>query len=241
MLLKRFRTGKIPKQLLIYLVEVIIIFLGITISFVFDQWRDEKRQRKELIELSESLLTDIDALKAKLTLDRDGSSRWISELDSLRMQRTSGKISERQLTWFFKMATGQFIFLFDPYSPTYMSAVGSGLIHELPDSIRNQLYDLYRVQLPYFQLLYDQQQQNITNFNNTTIIPADSFLFTNDSTSIQPDLNLLVKKVQQPVYGNFINQVIVTERIVYQWNQKSFETSTVLQNSLQKYMDEIGE
>lgn len=239
MLLKRVKTGHIPKLLLTYLVEVIIIFLGITISFLFEQWREEKRQKKELIELSESLLTDIHALKAKLTDDRSGSSAWISQLDSLRIQRTSGKMSERQLTWFYKMATGQFIFLFDPYSPTYMSAAGSGLVHELPDSIRNQLYDLYRVQLPFFQLLYDQQQENITNFRNHTLVPANTYLYRTEASPISPDLNMVAKEIQRPVYGNFINQIIITEKKVYQLNKEAFDTLTALQGSLRNYIDEV--
>lgn len=239
MLLKRFKTGHIPKLLLTYLVEVIIIFLGITISFLFEQWREEQRQKKELIELSESLLTDIDALKTKLTDDRSGSSAWISQLDSLRLQRTSGRMSERQLTWFYKMVTGQFVFLFDPYSPTYMSAAGSGLVHELPDSIRNQLYDLYRVQLPFFQLLYNQQQENITNFRNNTLVPANSYLYRTASP-ISPDLDVLAKEIQRPVYGNFINQIIITEKKVYQMNEGAFNTLTDLQGSLRNYMDAVG-
>jgi uncharacterized protein YjiS (DUF1127 family) len=239
MLLKRFKTGSIPKLLLTYLVEVIIIFLGITISFLFEQWREEARQKKELIELSESLLADIDALKAKLADDRSGSSAWISQLDSLRIQRSSGEMSERHLTWFHKMITGQFVFLFDPYSPTYMSAAGSGLVHELPDSIRNQLYDLYRVQLPFFQLLYDQQQANVTNFRNQTLVPANTYLYRTEPSAISPDLNMLFKEIQRPVYGNFINQVIITEKKVYEMNKDAFDTLIDLQGSLRNYIDAV--
>src|SRR5688572_6784170 len=114
MLLKRIKTSGIPQLLLRYLAEVIIIFLGITISFVFEQWREGKRQEKALVELSASLLMDIDALKTKLKEDLGGSSAWIRQLDSLRVQRTSAKVSERQLKWFYRMTTGQYIFLFDP-------------------------------------------------------------------------------------------------------------------------------
>lgn len=239
MLLNRFKTGRIPKLLLTYLVEVVIIFLGITISFLFEQWREEQRREKEMIELSESLLTDIDALKAKLTEDGSGSSAWISQLDSLRIQRASGRISDRQLTWFYKMITGQFVFLFDPYSPTYMSAAGSGLVHELPDSIRNQLYDLYRVQLPFFQLLYNQQQENIANFRNHTLMPANAYLYRTGASPISPDLAMLAKEIQRPVYGNFINQIIITEKKVYEMNEDAFDAITDLQGSLRNYINEV--
>jgi hypothetical protein len=239
MLFKRIKTRHITQLFLRYFVEVIIIFLGITISFVFEQWREGKRQEKELIELSESLLADIDALKSKLTIDLGGSSAWISQLDSLRRQRTSGRIASRQIIWFHKMVTGQFVFLFDPYSPTYMSAASSRLINELPDSVKTQLYELYRIQLPFFQLLYDQQQENLTNFRNNTMVPANAYLYHEDLSQITPDLIMLAKEIQRPVYGNFINQIIITEKKVYQMNKETFNTLTALQGRLQKYIDKF--
>lgn len=237
MLFKQIKASNIPQLLLRYLAEVIIIFLGITISFLFEQWREEKRQQKELIELSESLLTDIDALKAKLKEDLNGSTAWIAQLDSLRRQRISEKFSQPQLTWFYSMVTGQVIFLFDPSSPSYMSAVGSGLVNELPDSIKNQLYNTYRKQLPLFQLLYNQQQESITNFRNTIMIPTSAYFSQKEVSSITLDVDLLAKEIQRPVYGNFINQIILTEKEVYKMNEETFTSLTALEGSLQSYIN----
>jgi hypothetical protein len=41
-------------RLLVYIVEIVIIFIGITISFLFEQWREDNRQKQALIELAES-------------------------------------------------------------------------------------------------------------------------------------------------------------------------------------------
>lgn len=241
MLFRRIKTSGIPQLLLRYIAEIIIIFLGITISFLFEQWREEKRQQKELIELSESLLTDIDALKTKLKEDLSGSTAWIRQLDSLRTQRTSERISERQVKWFYRLVTGQIIFLFDPYSPTYMSAAGSGLIHELPDSIKHQLYNVYRIDLPFFQLLYNQQQESITNFRNNIILPANEYLYQKEASSVSLDVMLLAKEIQRPVYGNFINQIILTEQKVYKMNEETFDALAALEESLRKYIDTYKE
>lgn len=238
MIFKGLMTGSKTQLLIRYVAEIVIIFLGITFSFLFDQWREETKKKKELIELSKSLLTDIEALKVKLKADLAGSSDWISQLDSLRIQRSLNKFSERQLTWLYKMATGQVFFLFDPYSPTYMSALGSGAINELPEHIRNQLYKLYRVQLPFFQLLYEQQQENITNFRNTTITGMTTDLYTKQISEINPDLNVLSKEILRPVYGNFINQVISTEKSVYKMNEEAFNTLMLLEKSLRDYIEE---
>lgn len=238
MIIKSIKANNLAQLLLRYLAEVIIIFLGITFSFLFEQWREEGKQKKARIELSRSLLTDIEALKGKLRGDLFGSSEWISQFDSLRVQRINNKFSERQLTWFFTAATGQISFLFDPYSPTYMSALGTGTVNELPEHIRNQLYKLYRVQLPFFQLLYDQQQDNITNFRNTTMIPLNVFLYTNKVDAVGPDFNVLAKEILRPAYGNFINQIISTEKEVYKLNEEVFATLGLLETSLNEYIEQ---
>ncbi len=73
---------------------------------------------------------------------------------------------------------------------------GKGLINELPDSIMNQLYNLYRVQLPLFQLLYTQQQENITNFRNNTLLLTNQSLYQNENSQIPPDVTILAKEIQ---------------------------------------------
>jgi hypothetical protein len=134
------------------------------------------------------------------------------------------------------MLTGQYVFLFDPYSPTYMSAAGNGLVHELPDSIKTQLYNLYRVELPFFQLLYDQQQENITNFRNNIMLPADVDLYRHDLSKISPDITVWAKKIQGPAYGNFINQTIIIEQKVYERNEDASDALTALEDMLGRYI-----
>lgn len=241
MIIKQLKSINATQLMLRYLAEVVIIFLGITFSFLFEQWRKEREEKKELVELSKSLLTDIEALKKKLSGDLYGSSIWINNLDSLRIQRNSNNISERQLNWFHQAVTGQVFFLFDAYSPTYMSALGNGSVNELPEHIRSQLYDIYRMKLPLFQLLYNQQQENITNFRNSIMTLTDTDLYTNQASQINPDLKVLANEVRRPIYGNFITQVIATEKEVYKMNEEASRNVTILEKSLKTYVKENGE
>jgi hypothetical protein len=50
MLFKQIKTNSTSKIILRYLAEITIIFLGITISFLFDQWREEIKKKNDLIE-----------------------------------------------------------------------------------------------------------------------------------------------------------------------------------------------
>jgi len=221
-----------------YVAEVFIIFLGITISFLFDQWRADRQKRQDLIELSQSLLMDVGGLKAKLTEDLSGSASWLRQLDSLRAQRILKTNSERQLKWFYEMITGQIYFLFEPHSPTYLSAANSSLYSELPDSIKNELYNLYQVRLPLFELLYNEQRQNIAHFRNNTVVPAGDF-YHDDVTDIHPDLKKLAQEIEHPVYGNFINQVILLEKEVYKLNESDFVSLIELEASLRSYIEAL--
>lgn len=221
-----------------YAAEVFIIFLGITISFLFDQWREERQKRKDLIELSQSLLMDIGGLKAKLSEDLQGSASWIRQLDSLRGQRILKTNSKRQLKWFYELITGQIYFIFEPHSPTYLSAANSSLYSELPDSIKNGLYNLYQVRLPLFELLYNEQRQNVAHFRNNTVVPVGYF-YHDDATQLRPDLEKLALEIQRPAYGNFINQVILLEKEVYKLNESDSKSLRELEASLTRYIEAL--
>jgi len=240
MLFNRIKPTRFFKLLLRYAAEVIIIFLGITISFLFEQWREEQRKKENLIELSESILSDMDALRKKLADDASGSVSWIRNLDSIRLHRMSNDIPESQLTWLHSLITGQIYFLFDPYSPTYSAAASGGLLHELPEGIRNQLYNLYRVELPFFELLYDEQEKNLTYFSHTIMVPSSVYLYTASDT-LQLDAKLFAREIQQPVYGNFVTQLMLMEKEVLKLNRKTVLTLDELEIGLKAYLAELKE
>lgn len=130
---------------------------------------------------------------------------------------------------------GSDLFSFEPHSPTYLSAANSNLYSELPDSIKNELYNLYQVRLPLFELLYNEQRQNIAHFRNNTVVPAGDF-YHDDVTDIHPDLKKLAQEIEHPVYGNFINQVILLEKEVYKLNESDFVSLIELEASLRSYI-----
>lgn len=70
-------------------------------------------------------------------------------------------------------------------------------------------------------------------------MPASAYLYRTEASAISPDLNMLFKEIQRPVYGNFINQIIITEKKVYEMNKDAFDTLIYLQGSLRSYIDEV--
>ncbi|HCW09089.1 MAG TPA: hypothetical protein DGG95_17160 [Cytophagales bacterium] len=238
-LFNRENASGLLRTLLRYCVEVVIIFIGITISFLFDQWRNENQQRKELIELSESLLRDAESLKKQLSKDLRGSAIWIQQLDSIQIERASNRVSTSRLTWLYKVICGQDLFVFNPQSPSYQSATSSGHLDKLPDSIQHHIYQVYHDELLYFELLYDQQRQSITQFRNTALLQSNTSLPAEKVSGLELDLNKFALEVQKPGCGNFILQIKNMEKTVYRINERSSRELTNLITSLTKYREAL--
>lgn len=227
----------ISHRLLLYLAEIIIIFLGITISFLFEQWREEKRQKQELIELAESLLRDAKIEKAHLESDLNGTETWILSLNSIRMQRDSGMLEEEKMMWLYDLLTGKTFGLFDSKSPAYLSAVSSGMLTKLPDSIQLKIYNIYEAKLPDFEYLYSQQLETAKHFRNETMINSSIYLYQTNSSTVQIDLKKFAMEIQRPHYGNFINQIISAENVVRDKNIKLTKAFDSLITILQDYIE----
>ncbi len=224
-------------QLLVYLVEIAIIFIGITISFLFEQWREDSRQRQELIGLAESLIRDAEIGKAHLESDLIGTNTWLLNLDSLRIQRDREKIGESELFWFYNLLTGKEFGLFDSKSPAYLSAISSGLLTKLPDSIQLKIYSVYESKLPDLQHLYDQQNETAKYFRNEIMIHSNNYLYHKNASTVSIDLKHFAHEVQKPVYGNLINQFFNTEKVIRNRNIKTSNDFDSIIKSLRDYIE----
>jgi hypothetical protein len=198
-LFNRQNFKSIYHRLLVYIVEVVIIFIGITISFLFEQWREENRQREELIGLAESLIRDAEIGKAHLESDLKGTNTWLENLDSLRLQRDMRKISESKLFWFYNLLAGKEFGLFDSKSPAYLSAISSGTLTKLPDSIQIKIYSVYENKLPDLQHLYEQQNETAEYCRSEIMIHATTYLYHEHAASVSIDLKTFANEVQRPV------------------------------------------
>lgn len=235
-LFNRQNFKNIYHRLLTYLVEIVIIFIGITISFLFEQWREENRQKQELIELAESLIRDAELEKAHLQSDLKGTNTWLQNLDSLRIQRDLENIGESELLWFYQLLVGKEFGLFDRNSPAYLSAINSGILIKLPDSIQRKIYNVYESKLPDLQHLYEQQNETANYFRNQIMIQSKTYLYHKQASTISIDLKKFAHEVQQPVYGNLINQFFTAEQIIRKSNIKITNDFESLIRSLHEYI-----
>lgn len=235
-LLNKQNFKSIYHRLLVYFVEIAIIFIGITISFLFEQWREENSQRQELIGLAESLIRDAEIGKTHLESDLNGTNTWLLNLDSLRIQRDLEKIDESKLFWLYNLLTGKTFGLFDSKSPAYLSAISSGLLTKLPDTIQIKIYNVYESKLPDLQHLYDQQNETAKYFRNEIMIHSNTYLYHKNASTVSIDLEKFAHEVQQPIYGNLINQIFTAEKVVRSRNIKITEDLDSIIKTLRDYI-----
>jgi hypothetical protein len=219
-----------------YLTEIVIIFIGITISFAFEQWREDQRQKKALIELTESLLIDLKTSQKELEIDLTGSGMWVDRMDSIRVFGLQKKLTQQQLQWFYAVVTGQEMFLFKPYSPTYSSASTTTQWNQLPDTIRAEIYRVNQHQLRFLALLYEQQQENITHFRLAMSNPSAMHLPLANAQMISPDYEILSKLITQDNCQNLINQILITEKMCYLKNESTIKIMSNLEKNLEQYL-----
>ena len=233
-LLKLSRRG--VKISLRYLTEIIIIFIGITISFAFEQWREDQRKHDALIGITESLLGDTRAARKELQQDQPVSAIWISGIDSVRILAPQKKLSTNQLQWFYRVITGQYTFLFEAYSSTFKSISATSQWTELPDTIRTKIYRVFNNKLLYGSLLYNQQQENITHFRLSMLEKGAMPLPLTDGINLTPDTSVLEDLLTQDHWQNMITQVLITEKMCYQQNEATIRFMEELEKDLEQYL-----
>lgn len=66
------------------LAEVAIIFTGITISFLFDGWKQDRELLARKTAMVKAIMTDLTTKKEEFLSDTPSCTIWINSLDSLR-------------------------------------------------------------------------------------------------------------------------------------------------------------
>lgn len=126
-----------------YLFEVLAIITAITLSFLFDEWRDRRKDRRDSVELLSSIADNLKTDTTNLRLTRDYQETMIAAIrhvltkpDSLNADSLAGGlIAFQTYPTFRKTDVG------------YLTMVQTGQSRVLTNKkLLNQINDLYQVQ-----------------------------------------------------------------------------------------------
>ena len=129
-----------------YLSEIIVIFIGISISFWFEEWRDNRRDRetehKILMNLRENLVQDTLMMGGNVK----GGEIYVYSITQLISFKS--KISSDSLNHFIDMATSYSVCLNNQTTYEEIKQTGrSTLIQD--DSLKKAILGYYTVLIPY--------------------------------------------------------------------------------------------
>lgn len=127
-----------------YLFEVLAIITGITLSFVFDEWRQERRDKRECVELLRSFRENLSADTAMLSAAVAYHGKAVSaELYILRRQEDAANADS---LWFGLLGFQTYP-SFQGNNVTYLTMVQTGHSHVIRNKdLLKQINSLYQVE-----------------------------------------------------------------------------------------------
>ncbi|MFM7329709.1 MAG: hypothetical protein ACKO3B_13370 [Bacteroidota bacterium] len=232
--------SNLKKILIRYVAEIVVIFMGITISFIFDQWREEQRARKEELEFIESLRTDLQVKRSEIQSDNPYAMIWVNRLDSLQQERISGKFHREHLIWFYKTMLRGGKFFFNSTTPTYAAAEKSGIWQQLPDSIRRKIYHIYMEDFKWNSLAYEQLSIAMNEFRNSVMTASGILSLDLGPESAASDIKLFEQEISRPEYGSVIQNIIEGEQYLFRKGESSISDINELIEDLDLIIEELN-
>lgn len=232
-------TKSLWQHFLRYAAEILVIFIGITISFMFDEWNQGRQKVQREIAYVESLLTDIAIKKEELKNDSPHALRWIDRLDSINKNRFSDQLPEKQVAWFYGILSGGDIFFFLSSTPSYNTSFSTGLWQDLPDSVRREVYNLFMDDFEYDRMIYTELKATMSNFRNSYMMSFGLLESGTRNGLAGSALKAFREEIRKQPYENVINEIIIQEKDLYQRNMNSINKIDVVSGMLRNYLSAL--
>ena len=85
------------------------------------------------------------------------------------------------------------------------------------------------------EIIYTETRNTITQFRNNVVIPS-GYIENMDGAGSNDNLGLLRLEMKKPSYGNFINEIILQEGKLAEYNRKSENAVDALILQLNRYL-----
>jgi len=228
---------RVIKTAVKYIIEIVVIFVGITISFFFDEWKQGRELLHRKIAYTESLIYEIGLKKKELISDSPAALVWISRLDSINANRLSGKVTEKQLTWFFEVMTRRTTFFFNGSTPSFNTI--STVWQELPDTIQLQIHSLFLQDFGYNELIYKDLRTTIIDFRTHFLIPFADMNFVDKGGGSNLNFKLFGEEIKKQAYGNLIAEIMIQEGSLYKIDKRAISKIESLRKNLTKFISDL--
>lgn len=148
-----------------YVAEILVVFVGITLSFFFDEWRKDRRDEKRKTELIESLYKDVSVKITEMRTDSQDVEFLLEGLGHVIKSSETGVITAKERDLIFLISNLPPAY-FDWNTPTYDYAASTEDWFLLPDSLQRVLHHFYYNSLNFCRETYATKQIATTDLVN---------------------------------------------------------------------------
>lgn len=139
-----------------YLLEIVTIFIGITLSFAFEEFRQARNEKHNRQEIIQSMISDIEFKKKEIQDDIVAYEWQYKIIDSCLWLARHGQHVPRQLAEdMYAVITVDYAY-FETSTPTFSSLTSTGIWQQLPDSLRREIYNSYHQSFTYLNKMYSK-------------------------------------------------------------------------------------
>lgn len=145
---------RIRKEVYKYLLEIVSIFIGITLSFAFEEFRQSRDERSKRKEIIRSLIADIDFKANEIRNDKEAIIWQYTTIDScLWFADNAKEVPKRLIRDLHSVSAADFSH-FEPTTPSFLSLTSTGIWQQLPDTLRRRIYNSYNGDFTLLTMMY---------------------------------------------------------------------------------------
>jgi hypothetical protein len=227
------KTGKYLK----YAVgEIILVVLGILIAVQINDWNNNRLEKKSDYQLIGALITDLKSKDAELLGDLEYGKSLIKRTDSIVDNWSKNRNIDTLNLKLSIINLGDDRAFFNDKSPVFEAITNSNLWKRLPDSLLNQIDDIYRGHFTAVKSAFDKLNEYNTHCKLNFLIPnglTDSNLNTMEIHTII-DKNKVEYISYMEVYRDGIGRLNNRLENFYEGNNKLIKNLIAYRSEMKK-------
>jgi len=218
------------------IVEIALLVFGILIALQINNWNESRKEKQLEIQLFNAIINDLDLKRKELVADLDGGMEMIQKSDKIiHTWHNESRINSTEIKYILKLM-GDDSWFHSISSPAYTGLSNSDLWKMLPESIINQIDDIYRAKLLRIKTLFQKSGEYATYCKLNFLAPNN--LLDPDKSS-EEIVKLLNGKEEE-----FISYLSLFRNVVFRLNERFEESTTSIKkviNNLESYKDTVPE
>jgi len=142
-----------------YLLEIVTIFIGITLSFAFEEFRQKRNERHNRLEIIQSMISDIEFKKREIQGDIAAHEWEYKTIDSCLWFAQHGQQVPKGLAGNMYNVINVDYGHFETTTPTFLSLTATGIWQQLPDTLRREIYESFNGSFVFLNKMYAKRAE----------------------------------------------------------------------------------